>query len=468
MPPTNSFIEDEPAGDAEDEEAEIAAPILEESDEEDGAASAYFAAQRRPKRKRAAERRTLASVAGAGSSRDLLPAVLKLLEPPTRAEQARVRSKLAPQYGKWLSLLLSGFSLLVHGFGSKKDVLEDFAGALAARAPVLVLHGYSASAKPSELLQLLLQKLRVPAQGSSAVALCAQVRRAFAAAEERERAPPKSGSPALRAVDQLLRAPRAEAADDAATDDDDDDDDDGGDDGAADDGAAADAAPSGAAGKRRATKAKASNGEPSERAAAAAARSSRVPEHVYVIIHAIDGVALRAEACQSVLASLAAIPQVHLIASASHQTAPLLWDSQQARMFNWAWVEGHTAAPYSHECRDTIHEFLSTLYDSAHATEGRSAQLVLQALTANAQAVFKELVRHQIDNPRSAGLSFPQLYERCRANFSASSESALHRHINEFTDHHLVKTRKGDGGQQCFYCSLSADLMKEIVAPAEG
>ena len=92
----------------------------------------------------------------------------------------------------------------------------------------------------------------------------------------------------------------------------------------------------------------------------------------------------------------------------------------------------------------------------------------LQALTANAQAVFKELVRHQIDNPRSAGLSFPQLYERCRANFSASSESALHRHINEFTDHHLVKTRKGDGGQQCFYCSLSADLMKEIVAPAEG
>ena len=231
MPPTNSFIEDEPAGDAEDEEAEIAAPILEESDEEDGAASAYFAAQRRPKRKRAAERRTLASVAGAGSSRDLLPAVLKLLEPPTRAEQARVRSKLAPQYGKWLSLLLSGFSLLVHGFGSKKDVLEDFAGALAARAPVLVLHGYSASAKPSELLQLLLQKLRVPAQGSSAVALCAQVRRAFAAAEERERAPPKSGSPALRAVDQLLRAPRAEAADDAATDDDDDDDDGGDDDG---------------------------------------------------------------------------------------------------------------------------------------------------------------------------------------------------------------------------------------------
>ena len=85
MPPTNSFIEDEPAGDAEDEEAEIAAPILEESDEEDGAASAYFAAQRRPKRKRAAERRTLASVAGAGSSRDLLPAVLKLLEPVHRA-----------------------------------------------------------------------------------------------------------------------------------------------------------------------------------------------------------------------------------------------------------------------------------------------------------------------------------------------------------------------------------------------
>ena len=151
-----------------------------------------------------------------------------------------------------LSLLLSGFSLLVHGFGSKKDVLEAAQALRRARAGPRASRRRSASAKPFEPrpLQLLLQKLRVPAQGSSAAALCAQVRRAFEA-EERERAAEEREPGAPRDRPKRARAPRAEAADDAATDDADDD---GDDDGAADDGAAADAArraPPGSGARRR-------------------------------------------------------------------------------------------------------------------------------------------------------------------------------------------------------------------------
>ena len=49
-----------------------------------------------------------------------------------------------PQYPKWLAMLHSGFSLLLHGCGSKKELLEDFARGLdGPTSPVLVVHGFS-------------------------------------------------------------------------------------------------------------------------------------------------------------------------------------------------------------------------------------------------------------------------------------------------------------------------------------
>ena len=104
------------------------------------------------------------------------------------------------------------------------------------------------------------------------------------------------------------------------------------------------------------------------------------------------------------------MPRVHLIASCSHRNTALLWDAQQARQFNWAWLEAHTGLSSAHEGSDTIHELLASLQDTAECSDGRSAHLVLSALTANAQQVFKQLVRHQLDEPSSPGLPFPQLF----------------------------------------------------------
>ena len=43
---------------------------------------------------------------------------------------------------------------------------------------------------------------------------------------------------------------------------------------------------------------------------APAQRSTRLPAHVYIVVHAIDGPGLRGEEAQALLASLASIPQV--------------------------------------------------------------------------------------------------------------------------------------------------------------
>ena len=51
----------------------------------------------------------------------------------------------------------------------------------------------------------------------------------------------------------------------------------------------------------------------------------------------------------------------------------------------------------------------------------------------------------------------------CACRYATSNEVALKKHIAEFTDHHLVRTRSGTGGQQCYWCSLPGDTMKAII-----
>lgn len=105
-----------------------------------------------------------------------------------------------------------------------------------------------------------------------------------------------------------------------------------------------------------------------------------------------------------------------------------------------------------------------SLHDAAHSSEGASADVVLRQLTTNAQKAFLLLVQHQLDEPNSAGLSFPDFYLRCRDKFIATAEMSLRRHINEFEDHKLVRTRKGVGGTQCYYCTLSTEQQRQLVA----
>jgi len=46
-------------------------------------------------------------------------------------------------------------------------------------------------------------------------------------------------------------------------------------------------------------------------------------DRLYLIIHNIDGVMLRSNKAQNILASLAIIPNIHVVASVDHINAPL-------------------------------------------------------------------------------------------------------------------------------------------------
>lgn len=195
---------------------------------------------------------------------------------------------------------------------------------------------------------------------------------------------------------------------------------------------------------------------------------TKVPAHVYVVIHAIDSAGLRSEESQALLAELARIPQIHLVASCSHRNTAVIWDARKARALNWVWCEAGTGASYAYESADSIHELLGRLYESAHSAEGHSAQVVLGHLTHNAREIFKLIIKYQLDQPRAAGLSFAELYQRARENFYASSETGLRKHINEFVTHDLVRIRAGPGGQQVHYCPFPGETLQQLLANQEN
>ena len=70
--------------------------------------------------------------------------------------------------------------------------------------------------------------------------------------------------------------------------------------------------------------------------------------------------------------------------------------------------------------------------------------------------------RYQLDHPRTAGLPFAELYTKARTSFLATSETALRKHVNEFTTHDLVRPRAGPGGQQVFWCHFPTETLQHL------
>jgi origin recognition complex subunit 2 len=173
--------------------------------------------------------------------------------------------------------------------------------------------------------------------------------------------------------------------------------------------------------------------------------------------------ALRNEASQSVLAALAALPQLHLIGSTSHRHAALLWEAQLVRQLNPLWTEMSTAQPCAAECLDTVHTALDNLHDASASSESQSVETVLQGLAPKAGDALRFLAQHQLQHAESKGLSFTHYYNGCRDKDYVSDEATLRGFLREFTSHALVRTRRGRGGQECYYCTLSQAKMQEVV-----
>ncbi|XP_020250432.1 origin of replication complex subunit 2 [Asparagus officinalis] len=181
---------------------------------------------------------------------------------------------------------------------------------------------------------------------------------------------------------------------------------------------------------------------------------------VCVVVHNIDGPALRDPETQQCLARIASCSNVGMVASIDHVNAPLLWDKKMVHtQFNWCWYHVPTFAPYKVE--GVFSPLILASGTAAQTT--KTALVVLQSLTPNAQSVFKILAEYQLANEKEEGMPINTLYTKCRERFLVSSQVTLNSHLTEFRDHELVKTRRHSDGQDCLYIPLSSEAVEKLL-----
>ncbi|KDD75193.1 subunit 2 of origin recognition complex ORC2 [Helicosporidium sp. ATCC 50920] len=187
---------------------------------------------------------------------------------------------------------------------------------------------------------------------------------------------------------------------------------------------------------------------------------------VYVLLHNIDGPGLRDNAAQRALAAMAALPNVHLVATVDHVNAPLLWDAKMQSQFSWVWHATPTFIPYDKEL--VLAGVPSLLLGRREEGSKAGALLVLSSLSQSARAVFQLLANQQLEVGGEHGISFDKLFQMCREQFLVSNEMLLKGFLAEFRDHGLVVTRRHPDGGDVLAAPLAPKALARLLTDVAG
>jgi origin recognition complex subunit 2 len=161
---------------------------------------------------------------------------------------------------------------------------------------------------------------------------------------------------------------------------------------------------------------------------------------ITLIINSMDAQPLRKQTIQSILAQLAAHPQIHLICSADTPDFPLMWDSGLRSSFNFAFHNATTFAPFRAEIDvvDEVHELLGRKARRVGGKEG--VTFVLRSLPENAKNLFRLLVTEVLvamddgsgASAEGTGVEYRMLYNKAVEEFICSSEMAFRTLLKEY------------------------------------
>ena len=117
-----------------------------------------------------------------------------------------------------------------------------------------------------------------------------------------------------------------------------------------------------------------------------------------------------------------------------------MWDAAKSARFSWLWFDVTTFDFYS---RETSYEN-SLLVSQSGSLALSSLAHVMRSLTPNARQIFRMIAKHQLAQKQSSysGLSFADLYQRCREAFLVNSDLTLRAQLTEFNDHKLLRSRR--------------------------
>lgn len=326
----------------------------------------------------------------------------------------------------WRAELEQGFSLLFHGIGSKRSLLNRLAKEELARAGcVVVLNGFLSSAAISDLLESVEQQIQ---EASSS----------------------RPASTAILAVDKT-----------------------------------------------------------ESRILAIHQALDSFVGCVFLLIHNIDGAALRPHKCQKAIKLLASHPSIHLLASIDHMRSSLLFPRQliaprttlssqsSKHRPTHAFLHHHIPTYSSAATEAVVGNAPSTLFapsaypplasirhSNTPASRIQATLSVLASMNDNAKFVFNVLATAQSAKnkgeavteaaiPPSYAVAYTRIYTECRDSFIASSEAQFDTLLAEFKDHSIIlssapeqsgndMTNGGNPAGLLIWINLDADSLEKV------
>jgi origin recognition complex subunit 2 len=161
---------------------------------------------------------------------------------------------------------------------------------------------------------------------------------------------------------------------------------------------------------------------------------------ITIVLNSIDAAPLRRPGFQSILAQLAAHPQIQFACSADTPDFTLLWDSSLRSSFSFVFHDCTTFAPFTAELEvvDDVHELLGRKARRVGGKEG--VTYVLRSLTENARNLYRLLVGEilvALDDEADSlgehpGVEYRMLYNKAVEEFICSSEMAFRTLLKEW------------------------------------
>jgi origin recognition complex subunit 2 len=324
-------------------------------------------------------------------------------------EKQRLLREYQKSYRYWHCQLTEGFNLLFYGVGSKKSLLEDFATKTFTDGPTVVINGYCPNLSIQTVLETITGRvLRLPLRLTEISEFMECIQTIFqTVADERK----SSDAVVVPRVSFTERRERLHQ---------------------------------------------------SSRLPPSLLRVLEVPRAMYLLIHNIDVLAGRLPHTQRVFASLAAIHQIHIVASLDHHLTPLLWDNRLLSQFRWIYHHVPTFMMYQHE---TSYEgqLSETFTSRGTLGERRGALYVLRTLPPKTAQIYAVLARFILQHPQALGLSADEYYEICSQKFLVTSRTIFNSTLGEFKDHQLIRLKRGSDGQLYYTVPLHPNILKQVL-----
>ncbi|KAL8006292.1 putative origin recognition complex, subunit 2 [Plasmopara halstedii] len=174
-------------------------------------------------------------------------------------------------------------------------------------------------------------------------------------------------------------------------------------------------------------------------------KASRHSYLVYLMVHSIDGPALRNPETQLCLSWLAQAPFIHLVASMDHINGLSIWSEEDLLRFEWLSRNIDTCQPYRHE----IELKLAKCAKTADITSS-GVKFILQSLTPTDVAMLQEVARQQLALSKQLNAQsrtskvakyapYQSVYEACRKKLLFFTPLAFKNSVKCLEDHGLLK-----------------------------